>query len=265
MRAVPTIEIHPTAIVAPDAVIADGVTIGPYVVIQENVTIGANCFLGPHTVVQGPTIIGKNNKFYGYVAVGTDPQDLKYGGEPTRLEIGDDNRIREFVTLNRGTEDGGGLSRIGSRNLLMTGVHVAHDCFVGNDVILANAATLAGHVEVGNSATVGAFCGVHQFCRVGVHAFIGGYSVLTRDVLPFVKTVGIRNTAKTYGINTIGLTRKGFSEDRVKALNSAYRTLFRKGVKLADAILEVRESSEMTPDVEILLGFVESSERGFVR
>ena len=265
MTSTASIEIHPTAIVSPDAVIGTGVTIGPHAVIGDNVSIGPGCSIGPGTQIEGPTVIGCNNRFYGHAAVGTDPQDLKYDGAPTRLTLGDDNRIREFVTLNRGTTGGGGITRIGSRNLLMTGVHIAHDCSVGDEVILANAATLAGHVEVGNSATVGAFCGVHQFCRVGVHAFIGGYSVLTRDVLPFVKTVGIRNEAKIYGINSIGLERKGFSETQLKALNSAYRTLFRKGLKLKEAIAQIRAGGELTPDVEVLVGFVETCERGFVR
>ncbi len=265
MSSTASIEIHPTAVVSPNAVIGEGVTIGPHTVIGDNVSIGPDCFIGPNTLIEGPTVIGRNSKFYGHAAVGTDPQDLKYDGAPTRLEIGDDNRIREFVTLNRGTTGGGGVTRIGSRNLLMTGVHVAHDCTVGDDAILANAATLAGHVDVGDSATVGAFCGVHQFCRVGVHAFIGGYSVLTRDALPFVKTVGIRNEAKIYGINTIGLERKGFSEGRLKDLTSAYRTLFRKGLKLKEAIAQIRNTGEMTPDVEILVEFVETCERGFVK
>lgn len=260
-----SIDIHPTALVSPNAVIAEGVSIGPNAIIGNDVSIGADSVIGPYTLIEGPAIIGKNNRFYGHAAVGTAPQDLKYDGSPTELEIGDDNRIREFVTLNRGTVGGGGRTRIGNRNLLMTGVHIAHDCTVGDDVILANAATLAGHVDVGDAATVGAFCGVHQFCRVGVYAFIGGYSVLTRDALPFVKTVGIRNEAKIYGINTIGLERKGFSEGRLKALGDAYRTLFRKGLKLRDAVNQIRTSGELTPDVEILIEFVETCERGFVR
>jgi len=265
MSSTASIQIHPTAVVSPKAVIGEGVTIGPHTVIGDKVSIGSSCSIGPNTLIEGPTVIGRNNKFYGHAAVGTAPQDLKYDGSPTKLEIGDDNQIREFVTLNRGTVGGGGETRIGSRNLLMTGVHIAHDCAVGDDVILANAATLAGHVDVEDSATVGAFCGVHQFCRVGAHAFIGGYSVLTRDVLPFVKTVGIRSEAKIYGINTIGLERKGFSDKRLKALNSAYRTLFRKGLKLKDAVSQIRDSGELTPDVKILVEFIETCERGFVR
>lgn len=265
MSSTASTEIHPTAVVSPDAVIGNGVRIGPHAVIGDHVSIGSGCLIGPGVQIEGPTVIGCNNRFYGHAAVGTDPQDLKYDGAPTRLTIGDDNRIREFVTLNRGTAGGGGITQIGSRNLLMTGVHIAHDCRVGDDVILANAATLAGHVEVGDSATVGAFCGVHQFCRVGVHAFIGGYSVLTRDVLPFVKTVGIRNEAKIYGINSIGLERKGFSDAQLEALNLAYRTLFRKGLKLKAAIAQIRTAGEMTADVEILIEFVETCERGFVR
>lgn len=240
-------------------------TIGPYAVIEERVEIGDDTIIGPHTRIQGPTRIGKRNRCYGYASLGTDPQDLKYGGEESFLEIGDDNLIREFVTINRGTQGGGGKTQVGSRNLLMTGVHVAHDCRVGDDIILANAATLAGHVQVENGATVGAFSGIHQFCRVGRHAFIGGYSVLTRDALPFVKTVGIRGEGKIYGINTTGLQRKNFSRERIEALQSAYRILFQKHLKLAEAVRRIRQEGPLTEDVLYLLEFVEGSQRGFVR
>lgn len=257
--------IHPTAIVSPQAEIAAGVTIGPYSIVEKDVVIGSGTVVGPHTVIKGPTVIGSRNRFIGQASVGTDPQDLKYKGEESFLSIGDDNVIREFVTLNRGTSGGGGKTSVGNGNLLMAGVHIAHDCHVGSRTILANAATLAGHVEIGNDSTVGAFTGVHQFCRVGVHAFIGGYSVLTRDALPFVKTVGDRNEAKIYGINALGLERKGLSAESIEDLRKAYRRLFQKGLKIREALQGVREMGLRSPEVEELLRFIETSERGFVR
>ncbi|MFZ0428446.1 MAG: acyl-ACP--UDP-N-acetylglucosamine O-acyltransferase [Acidobacteriota bacterium] len=260
-----TPQIHPTAIVSRGAELAAGVVIGPYTVIGERVRIGENSVVGPSCLLEGPTTIGRDNRIYGHAAIGTDPQDLKFQGEETFLEIGDANRIREFVTINRGTGAATSYTRIGSRNLLMTGVHVAHDCRVGDDAILANAATLAGHVLVGDRATVGAFSGIHQFCRVGMHAFIGGYSVITQDALPFMKTVGARGEARSYGPNTIGLERLGFSSERQRALKEAFRTLFHRGLKLKEAIEQIRASDALTPDVEELVRFVESSERGVIR
>ncbi len=239
--------------------------VGPYSIIGDRVIIGENTRIGPHLLIEGPTRIGRNNHFTGHSSIGTPPQDLKYHGEPTELEIGDNNVVREFVTINRGTVGGGGRTTVGSHNLLMTGVHIAHDCHIGSHVIMANAATLAGHVDIGEHSTVGAFVGVHQFCRVGVHAFVGGYSVLTRDALPFIKTVGDRNDAKTYDVNSMGLERKGFSAERIDALKKAYRTLFRKGLRLQDAIERIRREGPLTDDVQTLLQFAESSERGFVR
>lgn len=260
----PSARVHPTAIVSPDSIVGARVEIGPYCVVGARVEIGPDTVVGPSVLLEGPVQIGARNHFYGHAAVGTNPQDLKFKGEETWLIIGDDNHFREFVTLNRGTATGNGVTRIGSRNLLMTGVHVAHDCVVGDRVIMANAATLAGHVTVADDSTVGAFTGVHQFCRVGVHAFIGGYSVITQDALPFMKTVGIRSEAKSYGINTIGLERKGFTPERLQALKAAHRTLFRKKLLLAEAVAQVRAAGEVTSDVEELLSFIESSDRGFI-
>ena len=260
-----TPQIHPTAQVSSGAKLGRGVIVGPFAIVGDGVVIGEETSVGPHTVLKGPTFLGKRNRIVGQSAVGTDPQDLKYGGEKTSLHMGDDNVIREFVTINRGTAQGGGKTTIGSRNLFMTGVHVAHDCHLGHDGILANAATLAGHVEIENGATVGAFTGVHQFCRVGRHAFIGGYSVITRDAPPFIKVVGHRNQARTYGINGIGLSRKGFSEERILSLRRAYRWIFRKGLTLPDARESIRREELETADVETLLQFLEASTRGFVR
>ena len=261
----PSRGIHKSALVSSRAEIGAGVRIGPYSVIGDGVTIGEGTVVGPHTVIEGPTLIGKRNRIIGQSAIGTIPQDLKFQGEETSLSIGDENIIREFVTINRGTAGGGGKTTIGNGNLLMTGVHIAHDCHVGQRTVLANSATLAGHVEIQDDSTVGAFSGVHQDCRVGVHAFIGGYSVLTRDALPFVKTVGYRNQAKLYGINSLGLERKNFSSQRLEALKKAYRWLFQKGLKIRQAVDQIRKEELETADVSVLIQFIESSKRGFVR
>ncbi len=260
-----TPEIHATAIISPGATVAEGVQIGPYSVIGDEVVISEGSVLGSHVVIEGPTVLGKRNQIIGPCAIGTIPQDLKFKGERTTLSIGDDNIIREFVTINRGTSGGGGETTIGDGNLLMTGVHVAHDCHVGHRTILANSATLAGHVDVQDDSTVGAFSGVHQECRVGVHAFIGGYSVITRDALPFVKTVGCRNQARIYGVNALGLERSDFSLERVEALTRAYRWLFKKGLKIQEAVEAIGKEGIQTEDVTALIEFVQSSSRGFVR
>ena len=258
------IEIHETAIVSPRAEIDERVHIAPYAVIGENVKIGEGTLIGPQTVIEGPSTIGSGNHIYGQAAIGTCPQDLKYRGEETFLVIGDNNVIREFVTINRAAT-AGGKTAIGDHNLLMTGVHVAHDCRVGKGAILANSATLAGHVDIADYATVGAFSGVHQFCRVGIYAFIGGYSVLTRDAIPFVKTVGNRSQAKTYGINSIGLQRRGFSVERIQALKTVYRWLFQKHLKVEEATAKIRKEGLGTEDVRKLIEFIQGSTRGFVR
>ncbi len=258
-------KIHATAIVDPRAEIGSEVSIGPYCVVAPDVRIGNGSELGPYMMVQSGTAIGENCRFYGHSSVGTDQQDLKYKGEPTRLQIGDRNVFREFVSINRGSSHGGGLTTIGNDGLFMVYSHVAHDCHVGNQVIFANAATLAGHVTVSDHVQVGAFSAVHQFCRVGPHAFIGGFSVVTRDALPYVKTVGARNEAKIYGINTIGLQRKGFPEHTIEELKRVYRMLFRSQLNTGDALAKVREHEWKSPEVATLIEFVTSSERGFIR
>ncbi|MDA2934596.1 acyl-ACP--UDP-N-acetylglucosamine O-acyltransferase [Acidobacteria bacterium AH-259-D05] len=258
-------KIHPTAIISPNAELGEGVEIGAYSLIGDEVTIGEGTVIGPHTVIEGPTVIGKRNHIIGQSAIGTIPQDLKFKGERSTLSIGDENIIREFVTINRGTQGGGGRTTIGDGNLLMTGVHIAHDCHLGQRTVLANSATLAGHVEIRDDSTVGAFSGVHQECRVGIHAFVGGYSVVTRDALPFVKTVGSRNQARIYGINSLGLKRRNFSSQRIEALTKAYRWLFRKGLKIREAIEEIQREGLETQDVKALIEFIESSQRGFIR
>ena len=256
--------IDPTAIVSSEASVARDVTIGPYCVVGPHVTIGAGSVLGPHTRIEGPTRIGERNRFVGQLSVGTPPQDLKYKGERTELHIGNDNTFREFVTLNRGTQGGGGITTIGSGNFFMAYAHVAHDCHVGSNTIFANNATLAGHVEVGDFTTVGAFSAVHQFCRVGEHAFIGGGSICTQDVLPFVKTVGNR-PAKTYGVNTIGLQRKGFQPDAIEAIQRAYRILVRGKMRLEDALARIENELAFVAEVRYLVEFVRESKRGFIR
>ena len=254
-----------SAIVSHDAVLSPDAVIGPYAVIGPHVTIGAGTVVGPHVRIEGPAFIGERNRFVGQSSIGTEPQDLKFGGERTELHVGNDNVFREFVTVNRGTQGGGGVTTIGSNNFFMAYAHVAHDCHVGDHTIFANNATLAGHVEVGDYSTVGAFSAVHQFCKVGDHAFIGGGSICTQDVLPFVKTVGSR-PAKTYGINNIGLERKGFQKDTIEALQRAYRILVRSKLKLKDALDRIEaELAPQSSEVRYFAEFVRSSQRGVIR
>ena len=251
--------IHPTALVDEGAKLAEGVEIGAYSIVGAEVVLGENVRVGPHCLIEGRTSVGEGCVFSSHAAIGTAPQDLKYGGEPTRVEIGARNRFREFTTVNRGTGEGGGLTRIGDGGLFMTGAHVAHDCTVGDGAIFANNATLAGHVEVGDGATIGAFSAVHQFCRVGREAFVGGYTVCTQDVLPFMRTVGGRGGVTCYGPNRIGLERKGHSAEVVKALGAAWRGL-RKGRAQGEAtIAALREELGDVPAVAELLDFVETA------
>jgi UDP-N-acetylglucosamine acyltransferase len=257
--------IHATAIIDDSCEISAEALIGPYCVIGPNTQIGAGTILDSHVCISGWTTIGERCRFYSHSSVGGDPQDLKYKNEPTHLQIGNDNVFREFVTLNRGTRGGRGITLVGHSNFFMAYSHVAHDCLVGDSVIMANAATLAGHVTVENHATVGAFSAVHQFCRVGPHAFIGGFSVITRDALPYIKTVGERNQAKIYGINSLGLQRKGFSEECIAELKQVYRICFRSKMNTGDALAKIKEMQWSAPEVSTLVEFIESSERGFIR
>jgi UDP-N-acetylglucosamine acyltransferase len=243
----------PAAHIDPTAVIH------PHVVIGEHVRIGEGCTIGASTVIDGWTRIGDGNEIFPMASIGLIPQDLKFGGEMTRLTIGDRNVIREFVTIHRGTANGGGLTSIGDHNLFMAYTHIAHDCHVGNEIIFANAATLAGHVIVEDHATVGAFSGVHQFCRVGKHAFIGGYSVVTKDALPFAKTVG--NRARIYGLNTIGLVRRKFPPDSIEKLRKVYRVLLHSNTSRALEKIE-KDPSLSCPEVDYVVNFIRSSTRG---
>lgn len=256
-------DIHPTAIVDPAAELGDGVSIGPYCVIDGAVRIGDGCALGPFCRVTGHTTIGPGNRFESHASVGAPPQDLKYGGEPTRLEIGASNLFREFVTLHRGTPGGGGITRIASDGAFLAYSHVGHDCQVGSRVLFSHAGTTAGHVEVGADATIGAFAAVHQFCRVGPHAFIGGFSACTKDVLPFMKTVGAR-PARCYGPNTIGLERKGFSEERRRAIKELWRYLHSPKLNTSQALEMIRTELGGQEDVDLVLDFIAGSKRGVI-
>ena len=253
------VTIHPTAVVHPDAKIGRGTSIGPYATISANVSIGRDCRIGASAVIDGWTEIGDANEIFPMASVGLIPQDLKFGGEKTRLVIGNRNVIREFATIHRGTAGGGGLTRIGDHNLFMAYAHVAHDCHVGNETIFGNGATLAGHVKVEDYANVGAYSGVHQFCRVGSHAFIGGYSVVTKDALPFAKTVG--NRARIYGLNTIGLVRRKFSQDAIAKLRRAYRYLLHSNTSRALAQIE-QDPTLHCPEVQYVVDFIRTSKRG---
>jgi UDP-N-acetylglucosamine acyltransferase len=253
--------IDPSARVDPQAQLGAGVKVGAYAVIGPQVKIGAGTIVEAHAVVDGDTTIGRLNHLYPFCSVGLAPQDLKYHGEATRLEIGDRNVIREFVTLNRGTGGGGGLTSIGSDNLFMAYAHVAHDCRVGSHTIFANGATLAGHVDVADHATIGAFSAVHQFCRVGIYGFLGGYTVATKDVLPYSKTVG--NRARMYGVNTLGLQRRGFKPEVISAIRHAYRVLLQSRLNTSEAVARL-EAEPMIPEVQLLVDFIRSAKRGVV-
>lgn len=258
-----TARIHPTAIVDSGAVLADDVSVGAYTVIEHGVEIGPECEVGPFCRFGSGTKVGARNRFESHCSVGAPPQDLKYAGEATRLEIGDDNVFREFITLHRGTPGGGGVTTIGDKSLFMAYTHVAHDCHVGSQTIFANNATLAGHVEVADFATIGALSAVHQFSRVGQHAFLGGFTAANKDCLPYMSTVGNR-PSKCYGPNTIGLERKGFSVESRKALKQLWRFLHSRKLTTTQALEKIREELGGQPEVDHVLEFIESSERGVI-
>jgi UDP-N-acetylglucosamine acyltransferase len=254
--------VDPTARVAAGAVLGDGVTVGAYSVIGPRVKVGARTAIGSHVVVDGDTELGEDNRIFPFASVGQVPQDLKYRGEASRLVLGDRNAIHEFVTVHLGTTLGGGVTRIGSDNLLMAYVHVAHDARIGNHVILANGATIGGHVTVGDWAVIAALSGVHQFCRVGRHAMVGGYSVVTKDVLPYSKTVG--NRARIYGVNGVGLQRRGFTAEAVGAIRRAYRVLLQSRLNTSQAIERMEPDGARFPEVRGIVDFLRSSSRGVI-
>ena len=256
--------IHPTAIVDASARISDTAGIGPYTIVGADVEIGARTQIKGHVFLEGPLQIGEDNVFFPYSTVGVAPQDLKYKGERSETRIGHRNQIREFVTIHRGTRGGGMLTSIGDDNLVMAYSHIAHDVRIGNHTVLSNGATCGGHVVIGDWAVIGAFSGVHQHCRVGRHAMIGGYSVITQDVLPFSMTVSPREV-KVFGPNKTGLERRGFSPAAIEQLHKAFRLLAKSGLNTTQAVDRISNEVEMGPEIEELLAFIASSERGFVK
>ena len=259
-----TSQIHLQAVVSPSARIAPSVQIGAYAVVGDEVELGDGCVLHPHATVQGPSKVGRNNVFYSFCVVGGDPQDLRFQGERTELAVGDGNTFREYVTISRGTVGGGGKTVIGSENLFLAYSHVGHDSRVGNNTLFVNGATLAGHVIVEDYATIGFLSPVHQFCRVGRYAYIGASTVITQDVPPFSRVVTERET-RSYGVNAIGLERKGFSPERLKPLQEAFRLLLRSKMNTSQALAEMRKSLSGSEDVQELIHFIETAERGIVK
>lgn len=255
--------IHETAIVSPSARIGADCYIGPFCTVGNEVTLGDGVRLESHVVIDGRTSVGDGTHVFPFASLGLAPQDLKYAGEPTSTEIGQRNQIREFVTVHRGTQGGGGVTRIGDDNLFMVQAHVAHDCQIGSKVIMANAATLAGHVEIADRANVGAYSGVHQFCRVGLESFIGGYSVVVKDAPPFAIIQG--NHAKCYGLNRVGMKRRGYSLETIQKLNHAYHLLLSAKLNTTQAIERIREEISNCAEVDLLVEFIESSKRGVVK
>ena len=255
--------IHPTALIDPAAELAEDVSVGPYSVIEANVAIGAGTDIGPHVVIKGTTRIGSQNRIFQFASIGEEPQDKKYAGEPTSLEIGDRNTIREFVTINRGTAQDDGVTRLGDDNWIMAYVHIAHDCRIGNETIFANNASLAGHVSVGDYAILGGFTLVHQFCSIGAYSLTAFGSGISKDVPPFVTVGG--TPARAHGLNMEGLRRRGFPEESRKALRRAYRTLYRESLSLQDALAALREQAASSAEVGKLVKFLEQQSRGIVR
>lgn len=257
------VEIHSSAVVSPRAELGEGSYVGPFCTVGSEVRLGVRVRLESHVVVDGRTEVGDDTHIFPFASIGLAPQDLKYRGEPAETRVGRRCRIREFVTVHRGTEGGGMLTRIGDDCLVMAQAHVAHDCLIGDGVIMANAATLAGHVEVSDGANVGAYSGVHQFCRVGREAYVGGYSVVVKDALPFALTVG--NHAKCYGLNTVGMKRRGYSQETIEALHSAFRLLLASRLNTTQALAAIREEIHGSTEVEELVRFIETSKRGVVK
>jgi len=258
------VNIHPTAVVDGRARVQPSCLIGPYCVIGPDVELGDGCELVSHVVIEGPSKIGAKNKFYPFCSIGGAAQDMTYKGEPTRLEIGDHNEIREFVTISRGTVKGAGVTRVGSHNLIMAYCHIAHDCVIGDHIIMANAATLGGHVIVEDWATVGALCPVHHFVRIGAYSFMGGGTTVTRDVLPFSKTAAARDT-HAYGLNAIGLERRGFSKERIRKIHHAYKVLLASKLNTSQALEKLKSEADRGEDIERLIRFIEESERGVIK
>ncbi|MCC7636027.1 acyl-ACP--UDP-N-acetylglucosamine O-acyltransferase [Stenotrophomonas rhizophila] len=259
-----TPRIHPSAVVDPAARLADDVQVGAFTLIGADVEIGAGTVVGPHCSIHGPTRIGRNNRIIGHAAIGGEPQDKKYQGERTALVIGDDNVFREFVTINRGTAGGGGITTVGNGNWMLAYTHVAHDCHVGDHCVFSNNTTLAGHVSVGDYVIISGFAGAHQFCRIGAHAFLGMGALTNGDVPPFTM-VGSDSLGRPRGINSEGLKRRGFDAERIANIKRAYRTLYVAGLPLAEAKLQLAEQAAHSADVKDLLDFIEHAERPLLR
>ena len=255
--------IHETAIVSPLATIGEDCYIGAYCIVGDEAVLGEKVRLDSHVVVDGKTSIGAETRVFPFVSIGLAPQDLKYDGEPTATEIGRRNQIREFVTVHRGTSGGGGVTRIGDDNLLMAQAHVAHDCQIGNEIIMANAATLAGHVTISDRANIGAYSGVHQFCRIGYEAFVGGYSVVVKDAMPFATIQG--NHAKCYGLNRVGMRRRGYPKATIEKLHSAFHLLLSAKLNTSQAVEKIKEEITDCAEVDLLIKFIETSKRGVVK
>jgi UDP-N-acetylglucosamine acyltransferase len=259
-----TANIHPTSVIDASAKVPESCVIGPYCTVGAGVEMGEGCQLLSHVVLEGPTRIGAHNKIHPFASIGGAPQDLTHKGEPTKLEIGDDNEVREFVTISRGTVKGRGVTRVGSHNLIMAYCHIAHDCLIGDHIIMANAATLGGHVVVEDWATVGALCPVHHFVRIGAYSFVGGGTTVTRDVLPFSKTAAARDT-HAYGLNAIGLERRGFSPERIRRIHHAYKILLASKLNTSQALEKLKAEPEHGEDIGRLIRFIEESERGVIK
>lgn len=255
--------IHDSTFVSPKAEIGADCYIGAYSIIGDEVKLGDKVRLESHVVIEGKTSVGDETRVYPFVSIGLAPQDLKYNGEATATEIGRRNHIREFVTVHRGTQGGGGLTRIGDDNLLMAQAHVAHDCRIGNEVIMANAATLAGHVEIADRASIGAYSGVHQFCRIGYESFVGGYSVVVKDAMPFAVIQG--NHAKCYGLNRVGMRRRGYAKEIIEKLHHAFHLLLSAKLNTTQAIKKIKEEISDCREVDLLIEFIETSKRGVVK
>jgi UDP-N-acetylglucosamine acyltransferase len=255
--------VHPSSVVSPHAEIGAGSYVGPFCTVGDEVRLGERVRLESHCVVDGRTTVGDDTQLFPFVSLGLASQDLKYRGEPAETRVGRRCRLREFVTVHRGTEGGGMLTSVGDDCLIMAQAHVAHDCLIGDHVIMANAATLAGHVEVADGANIGAYSGVHQFCRVGREAYVGGYSVVVKDALPFALTVG--NHAKCYGLNTTGMKRRGYPQETIDALHHAFRLLLASRLNTTQALSAIREEIKDSPEVEEVVRFIETSKRGVVK
>jgi UDP-N-acetylglucosamine acyltransferase len=259
-----TSNVHPTSIIHPTARVPESSKIGPYCVIGAGVELGGGCHLRSHVAVDGPTRIGIQNEIFPFAAIGMAPQDVTYKGEPTRLEIGDHNEIREYVTINRGTMKGGGVTKVGSHILIMAYTHIGHDCVIGDHSMLVNGATLAGHVTVEEWAVVGALCPIHQFVRIGAHSYIGGGTTITQDVLPFSMTSAARET-HAYLLNKVGLARRGFSKERITRIHHAYKVLLASKLNTSQALEKLRSEPDRGEDVDMLIRFIEASERGIIK